>query len=168
MKCRFCGSMLTPGGSAIANSAANEGQTSQPPSAVNVLFEGSPSWKAWFWPYVLAGILSLVLVGLIWIWVLQIRRRSMRYRITDAGIDSETGTFSRKIETVQLWRVKHVDFEQTLFQRMLGISEIHVTTTDGEDQRLVLRGLTEGREVFNRLRDALQLARQRQVVGITQ
>lgn len=136
--------------------------------AVPVLFEGSPSWKAWFWSYVIAVILCVAVVGFLWIWILQIRRRSTSYRITDAGIDYETGTFSKKIETVQLWRVKHVDFEQSFFQRMLGISEIHVTTTDREDQQLILRGLEDGREIFNRLRDALQLARQRQVVGVTQ
>src|SRR5262245_26642412 len=63
IKCRFCGSMLTaqepapipaPGGSAPINVAS--------PAQAQVLFDGHPSWRAWFWRTVFAA--TLVFVGL--------------------------------------------------------------------------------------------------------
>jgi uncharacterized membrane protein YdbT with pleckstrin-like domain len=160
LKCRFCGSDLSGAPQPGGNRPGAAGPV--------VIFEGSPTWKAWFWSYVFAWILAIVLVGLIWLWVLQVRRRSIRYRITDAGIDYERGILSKRIETIQLWRVRHVDFQQTFFERLSGVANIRVMTTDGSDAELVMRGIPDARAVFDRLKDALQIARQRQVVGIAQ
>jgi uncharacterized membrane protein YdbT with pleckstrin-like domain len=133
-----------------------------------VIFEGAPSWKAWFWSYVIAGVLSVVLIGLIWIGILQLMRKSLRYKITERTIDYETGLLSRRIETLQLWRVQDIEFRQSLIQRMLGIAEIHVQTKDASDPDLVLRGLPASREVFEALKDAAELARQQRVVGLVE
>lgn len=65
-----------------------------------ILFDGHPSWKAFFWRYVL---LTPLTVGIGWL-VLQWWRKSRRYKITDRHIDTERGMLSRRIETLQLWR----------------------------------------------------------------
>ena len=186
IKCRFCGSMLdahaapaadpagqAPGhalapapapGHALAPAPGSPGALSVP----RVIFEGAPSWKAWFWSYVVAGVLSIVLIGLIWIGILQWMRKSLRYKITDRTIDYETGLLSRRVETLQLWRVQDIELRQSLIQRMLGIAEIHVQTKDSSDPDLVLRGLPASREVFEALKDAAELARQQRVIGLVQ
>ncbi|MCC6558760.1 MAG: PH domain-containing protein, partial [Polyangiaceae bacterium] len=133
-----------------------------------VLFDGTPSWKAWFWSYLAAGVLSLVLVGLVWMAILNWKRKSLRYKITERTIDYETGLLSRRIETLQLWRVQDIDFRQSLLQRMLGVAEIRVFTKDTTDPELVLRGLPEARQVFEELKNAAELARQQRVVGLVQ
>lgn len=190
LKCRFCGSMLDGSGALSSgpgqaapgphqapapDQAPGQAQAPAPlapaaaPGALQrVIFEGTPSWKAWFWSYVAAGVLSLVLVGLIWIGILQWKRKSIRYKITGRTIDYEAGVFSRRIETLQLWRVQDINFRQSLLQRMLGIAEIHVQTRDATDPDLILRGLPASREVFEALKDAADLARQQRVVGLVQ
>src|SRR3954464_11441178 len=111
VKCRFCGSMLD--GSAPANAGsppaprpraalAPAGGAAIQPAVV--IFEGSPSWKAWFWQYLSAGVLALALVGLVWMGILNVRRKSRRYRITTRTIDYEVGVFGKRVETLQLWR----------------------------------------------------------------
>lgn len=134
----------------------------------SVVFEGTPSWRAWFWSYVMASVLSLVLVGLVWLGILQWKRKSMRYKITDRTIDYESGMFTRRIETLQLWRVQDIDFRQSFLERMLGIARIHVFTIDKTDPELVLRGLPASREVFEGLKNASELARQQRVLGLVQ
>jgi uncharacterized membrane protein YdbT with pleckstrin-like domain len=118
--------------------------------------------------YVMAGVLCVVLVGIVWMLILNWKRKSLRYKITERTIDYETGLLSRRIETLQLWRVQDIDFRQSLIQRMLGVAEIHIFTKDRTDAELVLRGLAGAREVFEELKNAAELARQQRVVGLVQ
>jgi len=139
-----------------------------PEAKAITIFEGTPSWKAWFWSYVVACVLSIALVGLFWLGYLHFRRKSLRYKITGRTIDYEVGIFSRQIETLQLWRVKDLDFRQSVFERMLGIARIYIFTNDLTDPELILRGLPASREIFDRLKDAADLARQQRVLGVVQ
>ena len=148
VKCRFCGSDLggpapgAPAAAAVPRPAARSPQ---------VLYSGSPSWKAFFWRYVL---LSVTVVG--W-FVLQWWRKSKLVKITDRNIDTETGMMSRRIETLQLWRVRDIDWTQSLFERVLGVATIHVFGTDRTDPTLLLRGLPADRALFDRLKEAIDL-----------
>lgn len=206
IKCRFCGSMLaappvapplslesTPLGPKGAKAPATPGG----PLAHDqqrVLYEGAPSWLAWFWSYVGAGALvvggvalaillyakwgkdvalapaggALVAVaGVAWYFVITFRRKSMHFRITNQTIDIERGLFSRTISTLQLWRVRDVDFSQSIFERLCGISCIQVLSHDAATPQLLLRGLPGSKQLFLDLRDAIALSRQgRNVIGV--
>jgi membrane protein YdbS with pleckstrin-like domain len=187
IKCRFCGSMLD--GSAPAAGSADGGPTGEP---AQMLFEGSPSWKAWFWQYILATLLgvcapalaiagflraldlrialygagSLVVLVAGWFLFLQLRRRSTRFRITTKSLDVERGILSRRIETLQLWRVRDLELHQTMTERMLGIACVRVSTKDVSDPEILLRGLPASRDMFDRLKDAAERARQQRSVAV--
>jgi membrane protein YdbS with pleckstrin-like domain len=174
IKCRYCGSMLAEAGSAspLAPPTGPTTAAAPPPAAIakapRIIYEGTPSWKAWFWSYVGAGVLSLVVVGLVWLGILHLRRKSLRYKITERTIDYEAGILSRRIETLQLWRVHDLDLRQSFMDRMLGVAEIRVFTKDKTDPELVLRGLPASREIFEELKNAAELSRQQRVVGLVQ
>ena len=168
IKCRFCGSMLD--GSAALARVAPPGAIAPrgPTTPAIIIYEGYPSWKAWFWSYVFAGVLSLAVVGLGWLLFLHLRRKSRRYRITERTIDYEAGILSKRVETLQLWRVQDLDFRQSLLERMLGVATIHIMTRDVTDPQVTLRGLPASRAIFDRLKDACELARQQRVVGLVE
>lgn len=153
IKCRFCGSPLT----AEARSNA---------LAPITIYDGTPSWKAFFWSYVAAGVLSIALVGLVWIAILNAKRKSLHFKITDHAIDYEQGWLSKKIETMQLFRVRDLDFRQSAFDRLLGIAHIHLFTSDKTDPDLTLVGLPASREIFDKLKSAIEAARQQRVMGV--
>jgi membrane protein YdbS with pleckstrin-like domain len=163
IKCRFCGSMLD--GSAPA---AAPGRAMQPLGGgpAVILYEGAPSWKTWFWSYVAAGVLSVVLVGLVWMAILNARRKGRRYRISSRTIDYEVGVFSKRVESIPLWRVLDVELRQSFTERLLGIATINVITKDPVTPQLLMRGLPASREIFDRLRDACEAARQQRVVEV--
>lgn len=167
VKCRFCGSMLD-GSAPLARVPGQPMAARAPAHPALIIYEGYPSWKAWFWSYVTATVLSLVVVGLGWLLFLNLRRKSRRYRITDRTIDYEVGILSKRVETLQLWRVVDLDFRQSVLERMLGIATIHIMTKDATDPEVVLRGLPASREIFDRLKDACDLARQQRVVGVVE
>jgi len=189
IKCRHCGSMLNepafPPGASPVPAAASE---------VRPIYSGTPSWKAWYGLYGLTVLLAvLAIVGSILlavvfavatpIWVtvgavllaaslallvtVELRRRATKYRVSTRTIDVEEGVLARKINTLQLWRVRDVVFEQSLTQRMLGVASIRLVVHDDTSPRLMLAGLTNGREVFEEVKMAIDVARQaRNVVGL--
>ncbi|MBI2391407.1 MAG: PH domain-containing protein [Deltaproteobacteria bacterium] len=208
IKCRFCGSMLSaqepapaivpqvPGAAAGAIAPAAAGRI-VPPSEAQVLYEGHPSWKAWFFRtiaavlVVVAAIVGMIAIlvmiesadgnrswyligaavvavfGVGWyVWLL-LERRSTRVRISTNSIDLETGIFGRTIDTVQLWRVRDIDFEQTFAERLLGIARIRILSHDKLQPEILLRGMPGSRALFDQLRDGIAIARQaRNVVGV--
>jgi membrane protein YdbS with pleckstrin-like domain len=153
-------------GSAPAGPARGGGAGGGALAPTVTIYDGSPSWKAWLWSYVFAGVLSLALVGLIWIAVLNTRRRSLRYRITDRTIDYEVGVFAKRVETLPLWRVLDLELRQSFTERLLGIATIKVMTKDPQTPLLMMRGLPASREIFDRLRDACEIARRQRVVEV--
>lgn len=188
MKCRHCGSMLNNGVVPPEGPAPSEGDEAR------LLYAGSPSWRAW-WGRAVAAVgcallgvagavvgavafalatamaLAIAAVGLVLgaaLWIhMELMRRSTRYRITDRSIDVEYGIISRRIDTLPLWRVRDVEFQQSLSERMLGIARIYVLASDRTDPKLVLMGLTDSRAVFERVKEAADISRQnRNVVGM--
>lgn len=103
------------------------------------------------WPLALIGI-----PGLIWTFL---KHATTRYKLTLRRIEVEHGVLSKSVDSLELWRVLDVRFNQSLFDRILGVARITVMSTDQTSPELVLYGLPDARVLFERLRDAVQLAR---------
>lgn len=203
IKCRFCNSMLTPQEPAPIAAAAPGALAPAvnpnkivAPSEAQVLFDGHPSWRAWFFKTIgsvlvlTSGVVGLIaalamrwgqpdllwyvigaaivaVAGVGWYVWLYLEKRSTHVRISTQTIDLETGIVGRTIDTVQLWRVRDIDFEQSFSERILGIARLHIVSHDAMQPQLVLKGMPGNREVFDKLRDAIAIARQaRNVVGV--
>ncbi len=186
IKCRHCGSMLT----------GAQPSPSGPGDAPRVLYEGAPSWKAWYGRYLGAGALAVIgvvvgvglslmmpatalytaigggvlLAGAIAVLAaVELKRRAKVYRVTTRTLDVEEGVLSRRIETLQLWRVRDVTFEQSVTERMLGVASVRVVAQDDTSPKVTLAGLRDGRRVFEELKAAVEQARQsRNVLGLVE
>jgi uncharacterized membrane protein YdbT with pleckstrin-like domain len=96
-------------------------------------------------------------------------RRSKVFRVTTTNIESEFGLFSKKIDVLQLWRCRDVRYRQSLIDRMLGIAHIEVHTADVTTPLLEIVGVPASRQLFERIRDAIEIQRQaHNVVGMVQ
>ncbi|MEZ4391048.1 MAG: PH domain-containing protein [Polyangiales bacterium] len=194
VKCRHCNTTLN-GAALTTPLTGGPGHAATGELAeARLLYVGSPSWRAWWGRAALAagfaalgvvGALAgalvyamepviaaivagvgLVVAGALWAH-LELTRRSTKYRITDRSIDVEYGIVSRRIDTLPLWRVRDVEFQQSLSERMLGIARIYVLANDRTDPKLTLVGLIDSRSVFERVKEAADISRQnRNVVGM--
>jgi uncharacterized membrane protein YdbT with pleckstrin-like domain len=129
-----------------------------------VIWEGRPTWRAWAWTWILGWILLPVLVGGLLLASVWIQMRSSRWKLTSRRIEVETGLLGRRVDTLELWKIRDVEFRQTLMDRLTGVSSLWVTAHDGTYPALDLRGLPGDRAIYDRLMNAVMQARQQRGV----
>lgn len=223
IKCRFCGSFMSQapaaGGGAPAPeatpaaapapgprpgvapfdkaaSATADPHAADPhaPKPRKVLYDGTPSWRAYLGYYILGVLGATVLPALMWkigngldvktgtkvIMLLSplslaaiffaglyFYRKSMRFRVTTSNIETERGILSKKIDVLELWRCRDVRYKQNLIDRILGIAHIEIYTADVTTPHLEIVGLPASRQLFEQIRDNIELQRQaRNVYGV--
>jgi hypothetical protein len=111
-------------------------------------------------------------------------RRSIKFRVTSTMIETERGFLSKRIDVLQLWRCDDVRYKQNLFDRILSIAHVQVFARDPAmrsdaakqhpkdapyplDPHLEIVGMPASRQLFEQLRDAIEIQRQaKNVVGV--
>lgn len=158
-----------------------------------VLYTGVPSWKAYLGFYAAAALGALILIWLLRLihgsgaplstrmldvlipigaaavfgFGLTLYRKSIKFRVTNTVIETERGLLSKKIEVLQLWRCKDVSYRQNLVDRILGIAHIDVYASDATTPHIEIVGLPASRQLFENLRDSIELQRQnKNVYGV--
>lgn len=159
-----------------------------------LLYSGHPSWRAYLGHYIL-GILAAIIVPVVMNFAatkaevstssrvlmiliplaivaiyfagLHFYRSSIRFRVTTSNIESERGILSKKIDVLELWRCRDVRYRQSLVDRVLGIAHIEVFTSDVTTPQLEMTGLPASRQLFEQIRDSIELQRQhKNVYGV--
>lgn len=103
------------------------------------------------WVLALAGVPMLL-----WSYLQHI---TTRYKISRRRIDFQRGVFTRRLDSLEMWRVLDVRYEQSLLDRIFDNAKITLIGTDQTHPSLVLYGLPGHRQLFEKLRDAVQFAR---------
>jgi len=158
-----------------------------------MLYGGNPSWKAFVGYYLLAGfvaVLLMVVLGMIagsgapmktkainvliplaaaavFLFGVHVYRKSIKFRVSNTVIEYEKGVLSKRIDVVQLWRVKDVTYKQSLVDRVLSIAHIQVVTSDATNPSFDIVGMPASRKLFEQLRDSIEIQRQaKNVYGV--
>ena len=94
---------------------------------------------------------------------------SVSYRVDTLRVEVERGILRKHIDNLELWRVKDIQFRQAFVQRMLGLGDIVLVTSDATNPAVTLRGVHEPRALYDALRDAVDAVRRgRGVLGVEQ
>lgn len=159
-----------------------------------MIYDGVPSWRSYLGYYVLGGLAAIVVpvlfnmfgrwadasnstrvllvmiplaAAVIFFFGLHLHRRSLRFRVTTTNIETEYGIVSKKIDVVELWRCRDVRYRQSLMDRLLGIAHIDIISTDPSTPKLEIVGMPASRQLFEQLRDSIELQRQaKNVYGV--
>ena len=106
---------------------------------------------------IIVAILAFVLPWMI--------MRTTRYRITSYRIDYERGILTKRIDTLELWHVDDINFEQGLLDRMMNVGSITVISNDRTTPKLELNGIPDPRKIFDALKErVIAVKRQRGVI----
>ena len=132
--------------------------------AEEIIWEGQPTWRAWAGDWILGWVLLPVVVGLFFLGAVWMRTRSNRWKLTSRRIEIEHGLLSKRIETLELWRVRDVEYRQSLLDRMVGVARFAITAHDGGVPALEVRGAPGDRATYDRLMVAVMEARKQRGV----
>lgn len=116
------------------------------------------------WPNVWV-IVACVVVALILLFIPVLIVKSLRYRISNYRIDFERGIFGKRIDTLELWHVEDIRFDQSFLDRILGVGNLMVVSHDDTTPKLYMHGLPNPRPLFETLKQrVIAVKRQRGVV----
>ena len=139
-----------------------------------ILFEGHPSWRAILGFY-LKGIVVAAIAGLIaklagagggtvFLIVLAVtavtvlagfvKRVATTYTITNRRLNIKRGIISREIQETRLERVQNVNYNQSLFQRMVRVGNVDFDTAGTSDSDFVFIGVADPSDVVHRVDQA--------------
>jgi len=104
----------------------------------------------------LLGIVALGLFMLAYQWI---KLMAIKYRLTTKRIEWETGIVSRTIDGIDVARVRHVEYHQSLGDRLGRVSRLHVFVQDKEDPEIVIIGLPATRGIYDKIAQAAQIGR---------
>ena len=192
IKCKHCGSDLTGQKNGHLR-AAGPPPEPHPDEPKQVLYEGFPSWRAYFGKYFLVALLAIgasaalgyfdplaagdgfrligiaapLVLGALVFFILNLSRRAVRVRATNRSIETEVGLFSKRIDVMELWRIRDLIYRQSFLDRILGIAHIEIIAKDATTPDLEMIGLPASKQLFEKLRDSVEIQRQsRRVLGI--
>lgn len=140
-----------------------------------VIFQGHPSWRAILGFYlkgilvtaIIVGVVALVttitedgandalmiLVGIVGlaltILIGFIKRVSTTYTITNRRLNIKRGIVSREVQETRLERVQNVNYDQSVFQRVMQIGDVDFDTAAGDDYNFIFGGVAQPEEVVD-------------------
>jgi uncharacterized membrane protein YdbT with pleckstrin-like domain len=133
-----------------------------------VIFQGHPSWRAILGFYLkgivvaaVLGILAkliagdgtafLVILVVIALTVLAgfVKRIATTYTITNRRLNIKRGIVSREIQETRLERVQNVNFQQSVYQRLMQIGDVDFDTAATDDYNFVFAGVADPQGVVH-------------------
>ncbi|MFM2167141.1 MAG: hypothetical protein RIS79_1512 [Verrucomicrobiota bacterium] len=157
---------------------------STPATAEALLWSGHTSQWVHFWFYflcvILAGAiavgatvlalptggltyLALFIPAILWMvrwWV----TKCTTYELTTQRLRIRSGVLNRRMDELELYRVKDYAMEQPLLLRLVGLGNLTLITSDATNPRLEMKAIADVENVREKLRTAVQNERDRKRV----
>lgn len=86
-------------------------------------------------------------------------RLGTAYRLFPDRLEIESGLISRKIENVELFRVRDVGLRQSIYGRIGGFGDVYVHSTDSSTPDLHVRAIDAPQEFYQQLRQLVSRSR---------
>jgi membrane protein YdbS with pleckstrin-like domain len=91
------------------------------------------------------------------------RIKNTHYRVTNQRIVIESGVLSRSLEEIDMRSVDDIEFQQSFLERMFGIGQVFIVSTDKVAPKLALHGIHDPRNTRELIRSTAYQVSQRQL-----
>ena len=124
-----------------------------------LIWTGSPSQVLNVPVYAACALLCWLVVPIfyaVWRWLVL---KNIRYELTTERLKLRQGVLNKRLDEVELYRVRDYSLEQPLLIRIFGLSNITLGTVDPSQAAVVLRAIRDGERVLDQLRRYVEDAR---------
>ena len=115
---------------------------------------------SFFYPLIAIAILP-ALIWALWKWLVV---RCEHYELTTQRIRITKGVLNQHIDEIELYRVKDITMTRLFWMRILGLSTIHLKTSDRTLPTLNIPAITKGDIFRELLREQVELVRDKKRV----
>jgi uncharacterized membrane protein YdbT with pleckstrin-like domain len=154
-------------------------EAAQPPVESH-LWKGHTSQWVHFWTYFACALLAIaalagipftggfsaigLVIPLAWAPACWWTNRATVYELTSQRLRIMRGILNRRLDELELYRVKDYVMEQPFLLRLLGLGNITIVTSDATTPTVALRAIAGVADVREKLRNAVQAERDRKRV----
>ena len=118
-------------------------------------WSGHPSqWQNLWW--FVACVLLVPIPWAFWRWL---ETRNTTYTLTDQRLKTTRGVFTRTTEDLELYRVRDSRFEQDLAERLLGLGQVVLFTTDETSPEIRMTFIKDAEAVREKIRTLVEARR---------
>jgi membrane protein YdbS with pleckstrin-like domain len=111
--------------------------------------------------------LPLALAGALMFGYVYLSLRCLRYKITCRLIERERGILVKRVDSLDLGRVKDVELVQNLMERILRIGTIEILSSDRSDPLMRIEAIPAPRPVYEKLRDTvIRISQKRGIIAM--
>jgi uncharacterized membrane protein YdbT with pleckstrin-like domain len=127
--------------------------------AEEILWKGNASQVKNFSIFLICGLTCFLIVPIfIALWkYLQIRCKV--YELTSERLRISEGIFSKKIEELELYRVKDLSIDRPFWLRLFGLENVHLMTSDQTAPKMVLDFMPQKVALGDKIRKQVDLRR---------
>ena len=109
--------------------------------------------------FILCILFCWLIVPIYFVIARYLQTRSKVYELTSERLKITEGVFSKATSTVELYRVKDIEMRQPFLYRMLGVENVHVTTSDVSSPTLFFDAIPVAAGLPDKLRNQVEIIR---------
>lgn len=128
-------------------------------SAEREVWFGTPSQVVNLGTFIIMGLffwLVFPLFIILWKWLVV---KNIKYELTTERLRTRYGVLNKKIDELELYRVRDYQFEQPFFLRLFSLGNIVLQTSDRSHPEVTLRAIPDGENLRERLRTHVEACR---------
>ena len=129
-----------------------------------IVWMGKPSQVTNLFAYIVCFLFSPLLFPLVIAYYIYIKTKRTIYVITDERLRVYSGVFIRRIDDVELYRVKDTIYLQPFFLAWFGLCNIQLITSDATWGDAIIAGIPNGRMIREKIRHVVEKAREKKGV----
>lgn len=128
-----------------------------------IIWQGNSSLISNFGSFMVGIILTLTVVGaivgipyIIWTYLVI---KNKKYELTQERLILRSGVLNKKIEELELFRVRDYSIEKPFIYNIFGLGNIILTSSDKTNPYIKLEALKDIEDLKNKIRNAVQITR---------
>ena len=129
-----------------------------------IVWMGKPSQVNNLVAFIICFLFSPLLFPLLIAYYIYLKTKHTIYVITAQRLRVYSGVFIKRIDDVELYRVKDTIYLQPFFLAWFGLSNIQLITSDASWGDAILAGIPDGRMLREKIRHVVETAREKKGV----
>lgn len=125
----------------------------------NAVWSGTPSQVINLPSFVLLGLFFWLVIPIfiiLWRWLVL---KNTRYELTTERLRIRHGVLNKKMDELELYRVRDYQLEEPFWLRLFGLGNITLQTSDRSHPVVILRAIRDSQQVREQIRSAVEECR---------